>query len=102
MLIILNIWMLLHYNLSCVHVHIEIGRSYLNVVLSCVAEGHRDGEPCTIRKDPCEEESPPTKSLLHRTSVMELGESTCLLLRPGCSVMASLANPCMMPILTKM
>lgn len=34
MLIILNIWMLLHYNLSRVPVCTEIGRSYLNVVLS--------------------------------------------------------------------
>lgn len=51
MLIILNIWMLLHYNLSCVPVCTEIGRSYLNVVLSYMAEGYRDGGPCTIRRD---------------------------------------------------
>lgn len=51
MLIILNIWMLLHYNLSCVPVRTEIGRSYLNVVLRYTAEGYRDGRPCTIRRD---------------------------------------------------
>lgn len=72
MLIILNIWMLLHYNLSCVHVHTEIGRSYLNVVLSCVTEGHRDGEPCTIRKDPCEGEPGGRKSSHKVTSASDI------------------------------
>lgn len=72
MLIILNIWMLLHYNLSCVHVRTEIGRSYLNVVLSYMAEEYRDGGPCTIRKDLCEGE-PGGRKFSHKvTSALDI------------------------------